>query len=55
MGGGVQCLNAIAEITSFIKKPAQNREKGTNGDYFLDCQHTATNTEKVRKEQNCIF
>ena len=26
-GGGLQCLNAIVEITSFIKKSAQNREK----------------------------
>ena len=35
MGGGGYNLNVIVEISSFGKKPAQNREKNTNGDYFV--------------------
>ena len=29
-------------ISSFIKKPAQNREKSTNGDYYHTHTHTHT-------------
>ena len=33
---GVQCF-VIVEISSNEKKPAQNREKITNGDYLQSC------------------